>query len=117
MKPTEGKVTLSEDGAYIDSSISWIASIEGYPDSPAGVRKGSDEYKANGALIVAAWNAAQEINPDNPIAAAEAMPEIWQAFRDCLNAFDYEGNPLTELRARQAISRARAAYLKATERE
>jgi hypothetical protein len=37
-----------------------------------------DEQQANADLIIAAWNAAWEINPENPRAAAAAMPEMFR---------------------------------------
>jgi hypothetical protein len=37
-----------------------------------------EKAEANARLIAAAWNACVEINPENPIAAAEAMPEIFR---------------------------------------
>jgi len=40
--------------------------------------------EANARLIVAATNAAKEINPENPIAAAEAMPEIWRLLSEAV---------------------------------
>ena len=78
MKPTKGKVALSDDGKYIHSPHGWIAEVVSWPTSPAAVREGTEKHQANGALFVAAWNACFEINPENPIAAAEAMPEIFR---------------------------------------
>src|SRR5262245_28054172 len=40
--------------------------------------------EANARLIAAAWNACILINPENPIAAAEAMPEIFQLLMDAV---------------------------------
>lgn len=40
--------------------------------------------EANARLIVAATNAAKEINPENPTAAVEAMPEIFRLLQDAV---------------------------------
>ena len=37
-----------------------------------------EKAEANARLMAAAWNACVEINPENPIAAAEAMPEMFR---------------------------------------
>jgi hypothetical protein len=85
MKPTRGKVTLS-GGKYIDSPDGWIAEVTSWPTSPVKqVPEGSEKHKANGLLFVAAWNAAQEINAENPIAAAEVMPEIFRLLQVMLD--------------------------------
>jgi hypothetical protein len=44
------------------------------------------DVEANAALIVAAVNACFTINPDNPLAVAEALPEIVKMARDILDA-------------------------------
>ena len=36
---------------------------------------------ANARLIAAAVNACQKINPDNPLAVAEALPDMYKALR------------------------------------
>lgn len=69
---------------YIDSAEGWIAEIVSWLTSPAAVMEGSAKQKANGELIVAAWNACVEINPKNPQAAAEAMPAVFAAVKDLL---------------------------------
>lgn len=43
-------------------------------------------------LIETACNAAQEINPSNQIAAAEAMPEIWQLLNAALPIIEAEAD-------------------------
>jgi len=48
--------------------------------------KSEEERKANADLIIAACNAAQEINPDNPAAAAEAMPEMFRLLCEVASA-------------------------------
>lgn len=53
------------DGRHIAETFQY--QDHGVPDGPA---------EANARLIVAACNAAMAINPDNPIAAAEAMPDV-----------------------------------------
>ena len=39
------------------------------------------ENEANAHLITAAVNAFQKINPDNPLAVAEALPDMYKALR------------------------------------
>jgi hypothetical protein len=74
--------------------------------------------EANARLIVAATNAAKEINPENPIAAAEAMPELMKAAKAILEAYDYKGAAITAgVKQEKAIAELRAAFLKATDRE
>lgn len=42
-------------------------------------RFSNDEAKANAHLIVAAVNACQKVNPDNPMAVAESIQEMYEA--------------------------------------
>src|SRR5262245_32217718 len=51
-----------------------------------------EKAEANARLLAAAWNACAEINPENPIAAAEAMPEIWRALNDALPIIEAEAD-------------------------
>jgi len=46
------------------------------------------EVGANAALIVAAVNACFKVNPDNPLAVAEALPELVEACRNIAKLFD-----------------------------
>ena len=43
-----------------------------------------EDKEANAQLIVAAVNACTKVNPDNPQAAAEALPDIYEALGECL---------------------------------
>lgn len=49
-------------------------------------RESSDQYDdedlANASLIIAACNGAMTVNPENPIAADEALPALFDAVRD-----------------------------------
>lgn len=112
MKPERGKVRAwpTHDGGTIPY-------IEGERGPRICTMSDRGDSFANARLIAAAWNACVEINPDNPIAAAEAMPEVMRAARDTLNAYNLDGTPINNLRARQALSRLRAAFLSATERK
>jgi len=74
--------------------------------------------KANAALIVAAVNACFAINPDNPLAVAEALPKLVEALRESLSRLDDLNNHITmnEYNASYpAISKARAALAKLEE--
>lgn len=46
------------------------------------------EKTANAELIVVACNAAREANPDDPIAAARALPAALQLLREAFSALD-----------------------------
>lgn len=45
----------------------------------------SDEANAN--LMVEAVNACQSVNPNNPIATAKAIKDLYEACKDALNIF------------------------------
>src|SRR5262245_42033495 len=64
--------------------------------------------EASARLIVAATNAGREINPETPIAAAEAMPELAQAVEVALIYLE-DGAPKT------AAERLSAAFAKIKE--
>jgi len=70
--------------------------------------KSEEERKANADLIAAACNAAQAINPENPIAAAKAMPELALAVEVALIYLE-DGAPKT------ATERLSAAFAKIKE--
>jgi len=48
----------------------------------------SEDDEANAALVVAAVNACFKVNPDNPLAVAEALPELVEACRNIAKLFD-----------------------------
>jgi len=45
-------------------------------------------YEADARLIVAAVNACFQVNPDNPLAVAEALPELVEAARTSVDIAD-----------------------------
>jgi hypothetical protein len=67
--------------------------------------------KANAPLITAACNACMEINPDNPIAVAEALPELVGAlgglFEHCAMVHKHWGDSSNAKEADLAIAKAR----------
>src|SRR5262245_49504778 len=64
----------------------WEAGIEAEGYSTFAYTYGSrEEATADAEFIVAACNAAWKINPDNSLAAAEAMPEIFRLLNDAVN--------------------------------
>ena len=69
-----------------------------------------DETDANAALIVAAVNAYFAVNPDNPIAAAEALPDLVNALLRIANEACPEAATEAILRA---IARAALAKIEA----
>lgn len=46
------------------------------------------QMNANAALIVAAVNACFAVSPENPLAVAEALPEVVEALRGLVSEFD-----------------------------
>lgn len=69
-------------------STQWYVSSAGWLIDPDGrlVARMEDlpKWKADAALIVAACNACSLACPANPIAAAEALPQLISALRDLL---------------------------------
>ena len=53
----------------------------------------NEEEKANADLILAAVNACGKVNPNNPIAAAEALPELLDFAIQYLYSKHYECSP------------------------
>jgi hypothetical protein len=109
MNPSKAKIEIY--GGRSKDNLILTTTAESDPEafSPCIAEVFGDEgrlpQRANAALIVAAWNAAQEINPENPIAAAEAMPELAQAVEVALIYLE-DGAPKT------AYERLRAAFAK-----
>ena len=64
---------------YDGKSVALILSLD---DCHRPIDK--SEVEANANLIVAAANACIKVNPDNPQAAAEALPDIYDALGECL---------------------------------
>jgi hypothetical protein len=65
---------------------------------------------ANAALIEAAVNACGQVNPENPIAAANALPDLLEAAIECLAEMDkatfFDGNTAPFHRLYSAIRKA-----------
>lgn len=80
MKPTRGKLFKWSDQPQM-LVVNGLQRVANVYSSALSV----EEQQANADLIVASWNAAKEINPENPIAAAEAMPEIFRLIVAALN--------------------------------
>jgi len=57
-----------------------------------GTRHYEGNADANAKFITTACNAAKEINPKHPQAAAEAIVEMWQAINDCDTFFRTNNN-------------------------
>ena len=76
----------------------------------------SEEDDANAALIVAAVNSCFAINPSNPLAVAEALPELVEACRELIAAIDagIQSRTLLECEGKpgSVMSRIRAALAK-----
>ena len=77
--PREQYVDHVEDDE--DESFCIFRMIPGRQVSP-------EEAAANARLVVAAVNSAIQANPDNPIAAAEALPELLEIARNLVALFD-----------------------------
>ena len=71
---TKGKweVGYLGGGYFIGDGEISIASMTGLSETDA---------KVNAELIIAAVNACQKVNPDNPLAVAEALPDMYKALR------------------------------------
>lgn len=68
-----------------------------------------EEAKANASLIVAAVNACAKVNPDNPMAVAGSISEMYEALRNLVKRIDDGvalGEALDILPARLAIAKA-----------
>lgn len=63
-----------------------------------------EELQARMELVAAAVNAAREINLENPLAAAEAMPEIWRLINDAFPIIEEEAE-------RREFAKPSAEYL------
>jgi hypothetical protein len=108
MKTTKGKVKY-------EPLKGWAGSVCTQDEVIAEMCGPHPNAKADAALIVAAWNAAQEINAENPIAAAEAMPEIFRLLSEAVSdAFKVSHKRLDP---HKWLNEANAAILKALERE
>jgi len=68
---------------------------------PAWMSK--EEARANADIIVAAVNACQEVNPDNPMAVAESIKDMYEALKV---AFEKSHNPEVEIILMKAIAKA-----------
>lgn len=83
-KPTSGPWNAQGHGLYKNEDIIGVIT--------APLEAKMAEGKANARLIVAAVNACFTINPSNPLAVAEAMPELVGAAKGLL-AFIHEKFP------------------------
>ena len=75
--------------------------------------------QANARLIVTACNACQEINPDNPQAAADALVAMYEACKAFLDDFICPAVPeeIYKPHEKAAINKARQALSKAEGKE
>ena len=70
-----------------------------------------EESKANAEFIATAYEACRAINPENPLAVVEAIPELLSQVREIVDhATKYGAAPLS---AEKMLDRARAAISKA----
>lgn len=102
-------------GCVYEGSSTWCIGQETDPqEGPPNIRiwdRNDDRARANAQLIVAARNACMEINPENPIAVAEALPELLEALRRSLNFMNSLSGPGHQGAAQQvrtAINKAMA---------
>lgn len=126
-KPTKGRIKAEHcpaDHPGVSDYTIYTTGDEYTQIWIANTRFDKPEDKANADLIVAAWNACVEINPDNPQAAAEAMPEIFrlichaQAFiEEEAEMREYSGLEPYIRSARDLADRIEAVIRKATARE
>ena len=83
---TKGKweVGYLGGGYFIGDGEISIASMTGLSETDA---------KVNAELIIAAVNACQKVNPDNPLAVAEALPDMYEALERLVDYLNYLGVP------------------------
>lgn len=113
MKPTKGPY-IAKPASPSNEPTVWEAPIEAQGYITFAYAYGSREQaEADARFIVAAFNACVEINSDNPIAAAETMPEIFRL----LNAVVVDARKICgkKLDLEQWLREADAAILKALE--
>lgn len=104
-KPTRGPWRATKAGASVKAESGEVAYM-------ARRQTGEKERAANANLIAAACNAAQEINPHDPIRAAGKMVEAIESLKRIANwEFDIMGDCVAEAR-----ELARRAFLDATDR-
>lgn len=86
-KPTSGKWMIGKGVEYLNRYGECMVVTADLPYLIADLRDApmpKEEAAANAALIVAAVNACFALNPDNPLAVAEALPELVKAVVDFL---------------------------------
>lgn len=102
MKPTQGPWTIQgyrlygppDNRSKYPGGLTLIGGLvddlNDWRGSPSETRDERDEFAkettANANLIVSAVNACQQINPVNPQAVANALPELVEAMRELLFA-------------------------------
>ena len=124
-RPTPGPLYLDGPNQYHPHSISilttgprgnWIircteektGARRGESPTWLGWRKGEKELAA---LIVAAVNGCFAVNPDNPLAVAEGLPELAGGVAEALHALNQHGDdfhPIIQSHLRAALAKLEA---------
>ena len=74
---------LAPDSITGEETYQYIAEIDPCCDE----RFAPDEIEANAHLIAAAVNACASVNPDNPIAVAYSVKDMYEALQDLLDEY------------------------------
>ncbi len=77
---TKGEWKLDDTGTAIYSGERLVANCGGYVLTQKETLTLA-ENKANAHLIVAAVNACTSVNPDNPLAVAESIKDMYEALK------------------------------------
>lgn len=89
MKPTNQDVQIYAETNITTTGDGWrlVANCGGYQSN----RRGENVYEenvANAKLIAALWNMARALNPADPLAAANALPDVVAALETIADSFD-----------------------------
>ena len=107
-KPTPGKWKRSYE-IIEDEEGKTLAICSGHDTS-------LDQDEANANFVLTAHEACFAVNPDNPLAVAEALPELVEACRELIAAIDagIQSRTLLECEGKpgSVMSRIRAALAK-----
>lgn len=107
-RPTPGPWDLEEIPYETnDSAGGWYLHLGG-EDADALYMSKAHVTEGQAGLIVAACNACQSINPDNPHAVAEALPDLVAACTDALRLMDTMANTQAAKVLRAALAKLEA---------
>ena len=95
------------NGTFVEMDTTPICSTSSVNNLPR------DEAMGNAYLLAAAVNGCQEVNPENPMAVAESIKEMYEALKGLLEGLD---NPM-RIPAFELVDKASLALAKAEGKE